>query len=59
MAKKPISTAFEDPIFPASDGSSDASFEGDKPTYLKGPGFEGQKLVIGFGLKDFTQEPGD
>lgn len=49
---------FKDNIYDKSDGSCDTNFEGYGPTKLDGDAhINGQKLIIGYGLKDFVDSP--
>jgi hypothetical protein len=49
---------FKDATQKASGGAPTAGFEGHEPTKLDGDAhLNGQKLVIGFGLKDFFSSP--
>ena len=49
---------FKNNLYDKSDGSCDTNFEGFGPTLLDGDAqLNGQKLVIGYGLKDFVDSP--
>jgi hypothetical protein len=49
---------FKDNIYDMSSGKSDTNFEGFKPSKLDGDAhLNGQKLIIGYGLKDFVDSP--